>query len=109
MSSNNRDANIEVLRIIIMIGIIIMHFNGYINHALEYCKFEFPKTFWCLSLLDLLFSPAVDVFIIITGFFLSGSEKRFYSKPIKLLFQVVFFRVLLFFVEFLMKIKIFQF
>lgn len=102
MSSNNRDANIEVLRIIIMIGIIIMHFNGYINHALEYCNFEFPKTYWCLTILNVLFYPAVDIFVIITGYFLSGSEKRFYSKPIKLLFQVVFFRVLSFFVEFLM-------
>ena len=89
-----RDSNIELLRIFTMLGVIILHYNnadvgggfrlvnaGSINYYLMY-------------VLESMCIAAVDLFVLISGYFMCNSYKRGIFKPLTLLFQVIVFREL---------------
>ncbi len=90
-----RDSNIELLRIFTMLGVIILHYNyadagggfrlvtpGSINYYLMY-------------VLQSMSIAAVDLFILISGYFMCTSCKRGIFKPLTLVAQVIVFRVLI--------------
>lgn len=92
-NSKDRESNIELLRILAMIGVILLHYNNpTIGGGLSFVKFG-SINFWFLSFIESLFICAVDLFIIISGFFLASSNKRDIWKPIQLIFQVIVFSV----------------
>ena len=91
-----RQSNIELLRIFAMCGVIILHYNnetmgggfthvadGSVNQAILYG-------------LEGLFVCAVNLFVLITGYFSCTSQKRDPVKVIGLLMQVVAFRMALY-------------
>lgn len=88
-----RNSNVELLRIFSIIGVIVLHFNNKsIGGALDLVEINSIKYF-LLSIMESIFVIAVDVFMIISGFFLINSNKRNLWKAIELVFQVVIFKV----------------
>lgn len=82
-----RESSIELLRIIMVTGVILLHYNtmgggydavrkGSIN---QYYLFGVESFFVC----------AVDVFIMISGYFLCTNKKRNFIKVVELLLQVI--------------------
>lgn len=93
MSSNkrNRQSNIELLRIITIIGVIVLHINmPGMGNAMSLVEAGSPKAY-ILYLLETVFICAVDMFMLISGYFLYGKEKRDLWKPIALIVQVILF------------------
>ena len=76
MNKNLRNSNIELLRIILMIFVITLHYNGMCGHALEYCLEG--VNFYFTRLTEAICVCAVDCFMIISGYFLA------FNKEIKL-------------------------
>lgn len=92
----SRASNIELLRIITILGVIILHYNnesiggGY--------KYVLPDSlnYYVLDFLESVFICAVDLFILISGYFMINTQKRSIIKPLKLIIQVVVFKLAFF-------------
>ncbi|MBR4721159.1 MAG: acyltransferase family protein [Clostridia bacterium] len=88
-----RNSSIELLRIIAMIGVIIIHYVTGGGGALNYVADNSLNKYY------LIFSKsfsicAVNLFIMISAYFLSCTQKRKLSKVSELIFQVIVFRAL---------------
>ena len=94
-----RNSSIELLRIIAALGVIILHYNnGAFGGGFEYVK---ENTFnqHYLRFTELMFICAVNLFVIISAYFLSVSQKRKLSRAAELFFQMEVFRLLSYFAE----------
>jgi hypothetical protein len=97
MQQTHRQLGIEFLRILCMLSIIIMHFNGANGNGLEYAETHGLTTlFWLMRIFGIIFCPAVNIFILITGYFMSGKENRSWWKPAKIIFEVMFFHCMVY-------------
>ena len=105
----NRSSNIELLRIIAACGVIILHYNcaqlggGYnmvadrsINQSI-------------LTLAEVLFICAVNVYILITGYFMRDSMKRNLIKPLGLLAELFIIETAFYIVKELLRGNVFSF
>ena len=91
-----RSTNIELLRILTMIGIIILHYNNpAIGGGLTYVN-PGSVNFYLLYTLESLFICAVNLFILISGYFMYRTNRRTIIKPIQLLVQVILFSIVLY-------------
>ena len=90
-----RQSNIELLRILTMCGVIALHYNGGIGNALELVQPDSIQ-YWLLATIESLFICAVNVFVLITGYFCCTSQRRDPIKVIQLLVQVIVFQVALY-------------
>lgn len=85
-----RCSNIELLRIIASLSVIILHFNfnpaG--GGAVEYVS---GVEYWFLMVLESIGICAVNVFILISGYFTLKSDKIELGKLLKLLLQTIVF------------------
>ena len=88
MKDNKRNSNIEMLRIFAMLGIILLHYND--GEAFACCQNDEVKSN-ILLFLESVAICGVDLFLLISGYFLSLSQKRSLLKPFELLFQISFF------------------
>ena len=95
-SKTKRESGIELLRIFAILGVVILHYNNPVfGGALELTKDDSVKhTF--LMILQSLCIPAVDIFMIISGYFMCGKKSIRIIKPIELLLQVMIFGGLLY-------------
>ena len=92
--TGNRNSSIELLRIFCMCGVIILHFNNVnIGGGL---KFALHGNYILLNLLESFFICAVNVFILISGYFYVDRNNRNLIKPIRLIFQLVVFQLLIY-------------
>lgn len=78
---SSRDSSIELLRIISACAVIILHYNGGAGKALAYSS---GTSHDILIFLECLSVCAVDVFIMISGYFLCTTTKRTWDKPVYL-------------------------
>lgn len=92
-----RDSGIELLRIFAMLMVIGVHtfvYGGYFDSA---CEME--GIVWSSAhFMRLFFRPAVDIFVIITGYFMVHSDfdlKKAYRRVLSLYGTVFFYSVLL--------------
>ena len=89
----NRDSNIELLRIIAMLAVISLHYNnvkmggGYLyvvwgsfNHLV-------------LQVFEAAGVCAVNVFVIITGYYMCDRDKRYAGKALSLIIQLIVFNI----------------
>ncbi len=100
-----RESNIELLRIISMLMIIAHHFSVHSNFVAE--KTSFTNNVW-LQLLSSGGKIGVNIFILISGFFLINSKKVNINKFIKLLAQLLFYSITIFIVFVAFGIKQFD-
>lgn len=86
-----RESSIELLRIISAMGVILLHYNNpAIGGAFIFVE-EGSINHYYLFLTQNIFICAVNVFIIISGYFLCTTEKRNFIKVVELIIQVIFF------------------
>lgn len=98
METKQRNSNIELLRIMSMIGVIILHYNNPgIGGGLS--QVSDSLNHFILFVLESISICAVNLFILISGYFLCRSSKRQLIKPIELIIQVIFFSVVLYIVK----------
>lgn len=92
--STERNSSIELLRILAIMGVIVLHYNNKaIGGGLMYVEQKSLNHF-ALLVLEAVFICGVNVFVLITGYFMIDSQKRTIVKPFGLLLQVVVFRIL---------------
>lgn len=88
-----RESNIELLRIISMIGVIILHYNNeHIGGAFKYVISDSINSY-ILYFIESLFICAVNLFILISGYFMINNKKRNLIKPLELILQIIIFSV----------------
>lgn len=91
-----RQSNIELLRIIAALAVVTLHYN--IPWAIPNSMIGGGNyIFLCIT--ESLAISAVDVFILITGYFSCMTDKRTLGKPISLIFQVILYRLLFYFAQ----------
>ena len=97
MSDKQRDSGIELLRIIAILMVIAIHLFLYGNYF-EEAK-QYGGTVEDISLFfRLMFRPAVNIFIIITGYFMVKSKqgiKNAYKRVLKMYVAILFYSVVL--------------
>lgn len=102
--SVQRESGIELLRIIALLFVIMIH----------YCDKAFPLinnniNMNVMLLLRSISSCAVDVFIMISGYFMVKSNKRVFGKPINILAQVMYRNLFIYALLILLGLKAFEF
>jgi len=85
-----RKPNIELLRILAILGVIVLHYK---NEAMLYVSTG-SIHYYLLMVLESLFVCAVDLFMLISGYFLAATEKRSLWKPMQLVIQVMLFQMI---------------
>lgn len=68
-----RESGIEMLRMISMLFVIILHYNS--GRAFEYVH-EGSINFYVLNIMECVAICAVDLFVLISGYFLSATQKE---------------------------------
>lgn len=87
-----RQSNIELLRMFAIMGVIVLHYNnpamwGGISYVVKG-----GLNYYILYLLESTFVCGVDLFMLISGYFMCESKIRSLWKPIRLIVQVIVFR-----------------
>ncbi|MCR4933208.1 MAG: acyltransferase [Lachnospiraceae bacterium] len=83
-----RMSNIELLRIITALGVIILHYNNAnLGGGFKFVEGNANKI--VLAFFQACFICAVNLFILISGYFMRHSQKRDLLKPIELIGQLV--------------------
>lgn len=95
MISQKRSSNIELLRFLAAVSVIIVHYIY--PHAVTGIKEAAMggASLYLTSVIEAIAAPAVNVFILISGFFLCSKKSIDISKPITLLIQLILFKELL--------------
>ena len=97
-SKKTRDSGMELLRIYAILSVIVLHyFNAGIGGGTNYVRGTLG-VFFSRSFLTFAFC-AVDLFVMISGYYLSASSKRSLSKIFFLLFEAAVFRVILYIIN----------
>ena len=85
MEKRERQSNIELLRILVMLGVVVLHMNLY---GLKMAA-EFSGKFIFMHFTESLFICAVNVFVLITGYFSYKINKISVRKIIELIVEVI--------------------
>ena len=85
MEKRERQSNIELLRILVMLGVVVLHMNLY---GLKIAA-EFSGKFIFMHFTESLFICAVNVFVLITGYFSYKINKISVRKIIELIVEVI--------------------
>lgn len=87
--NKQRESNIELLRILLAVGVIVLHYNYYggvfdsvRSGSANQILFYFTEN---------IFICAVDTFVLISGYFLSTTKTTNYIRIIKIILQTMLF------------------
>lgn len=87
-----RNSSIELLRILAMCGVVLLHYNNAsMGGGLKYAV---GTNRVVLMLLESLFICAVDLYVLISGYFLCTTTSRKFFRPLELMLQVCLFGAL---------------
>lgn len=92
-----RDSNFELLRCVIMMMVIVLHFNhASMGGALRFIQ---PNSsgYFILHFFESISIPAVNCFVILYGYFDSRKNTRVIRKPILLILSVIGYNLLFYF------------
>jgi len=86
----SRKSGIELLRILAALGVVVLHYNdgrafGYVQGGIN---------LYVLQILECVCICAVDLFVLISGYFLSNTPKRNYFKIIELVIELIIIKEL---------------
>ena len=88
-----RNSSIEILRILAILGVVVLYYNNSsIGGAFNYID-NAPISKAFLYFIESICIVGVNVFVLITGYYLSTKDERIIIKPFKLLIQTVIFKV----------------
>lgn len=88
-----RQSNLELLRILAMLGVVILHYNNEsVGGGFAHVEAGSANRY-ALYAVESLFICAVNVFVMLSGYFSCTSQKRPAAKVFALLLQVSVFRV----------------
>ena len=94
--SKTRNSSVELLRILSMLTIVAVHYLG--NNDLQ----ELTKTLslegGCFIVLNTVFNYGVNIFVIISGYYMCETTEVCIIKILKLLFDVAFYGICMYFV-----------
>lgn len=85
-----RESGVELLRLMAILGVVFIHFSERSLSVLA--KVDNIGSFQTVLFLRSLFSSSVDVFLIISGYFMVKSNTRTAGKPLDLIWQVCFYQ-----------------
>ncbi len=93
-TKKERQSNIELLRILAIMGVIVLHYNNAEmgGGGLGYVAKDSINE-WVLRFFESVFICAVDLFVLITGYFMCTTNRRGIKKPLRLVGQVMIFSV----------------
>lgn len=93
MVNKERESHIELLRIFAMLGVVILHYNNEtVGGGLKFVT-NGSTNYYLLVLFESIFICAVNLFVLISGYFSCQSRKTSLWKPIILLLQVEIFSI----------------
>lgn len=92
MAKKERQSNIELLRILATMGVIILHYNNPLGGGGITSVKNGSLNFYILYILESIFIYAVNLFMLVSGYFMYGQKTRSLWKPVELIIQVVMFR-----------------
>lgn len=97
--TNNRNSALELLRMIATMGVIVLHYNA--EDVGGGFGFVTPGGInqYYLALTETLFIVCVDVFVMLSAYFLSATQERRLSKVFYLLAETSFFRLIIYAVD----------
>lgn len=96
LTYNKRETNIELLRILCICGVILLHYcNIEIGKGLLYVDTD-SLNYYCMHFIISLAICAVNLFILISGYFMVNNVKRSLMKPLKLIVQVILVQLFLY-------------
>lgn len=97
----DRQSNIELLRIVVMAMIVCCHFATHGGFCFDSHSITIPRLWW--NAIEMGGNFGVDVFIIISGYFLIDNKNLSISlkKTVRVWGQIFFYSILLFFVAFI--------
>ena len=101
-----RESNIELLRILAMIMIIAHHFACHSNFDFPLTEVTFNRV-W-IQFMHLGGKIGVDVFVLISGYFLINQKEIKVNKVLKIWLQVLFYSMVSFFVFMYIGLKDFS-
>ena len=88
-AKNVRDSNIELLRILVTLFVIILHYNNKNNgKAFVYAE-ALPEQYQILVILEMAAICAVNIFVLISGYFMCNSRKADITKVLRLYLDVM--------------------
>ena len=91
MNVRVRQSNIELLRIFAIIGVIILHYNNKdIGGGFNFVQ-KYGFNYYTLMVLESINICAVNLFMLISGYFSCNNKKTKFQKPFKLLLQTILF------------------
>ena len=96
---SGRDSNIELLRIIAALGVIILHYNNPIIGGGYKAVADGSINQFVMTVFEASFICAVNLFVLISGYFMKNSKKRDLLKPVELLAQLLFFELLFYIIK----------
>lgn len=92
-----RDSSIELLRILSVMGVVFLHYNNANRGGgFKYVAAGSIGQYY-LFLTETIFICAVNVFVLISAYYLSVAGERKLIKIVELLLQVIIFRVIFYF------------
>lgn len=87
-----RDSNIELLRLVLMMMVVLLHFNhDTMGGAFVFAR-NYPVDNFVLHFLESLGVCAVNCFMIVSGYFLYTNTKIKFGKVLDILLIVIFYR-----------------
>lgn len=87
--TKTRNSGIELLRILATLFVVMLHYND--GRAFTYVA-DGSVNQYLLFFVESISICAVDLFVLVSGYFLCSTQKRSVLKPMELLVQVVVFR-----------------
>lgn len=91
--ATERESNIELMRIVVMLGVIVLHYNNQdIGGGFLYVA-QGSANQILLHVLENMAICAVNAFILITGYFMCTTDRRSWKKAFELLLQVILFKM----------------
>ncbi len=88
-----RQSNMELLRILAMMGVIALHYNG-LGESGGFTQAQNALNLTLLEINECLWAWPVNAFIMLSGYFLYRREKIDIKKPVMLFVQLVVFQML---------------
>lgn len=109
MENNNRKSNLDLLKVVATIMILILHYlNGSIGGALKETT-DATSNYYIIRYVESFCIVAVNCFVLITGYFMINKKMIRINKAINLILISLFYSIIFYLTSVLLKINIFKF